>query len=89
MQLSRLVEVSRDVAGTRSRLRKRAYLSECLREARTDEVALIVDYLTGTLPQGRVGLGPAILRELEKHMKSRKSPRSSDLLRERQSIKLK
>ncbi len=64
MQLSRLVKVSRQVAGTRSRLQKIAFLSECLRAAAPEEIKLIVDYLTGALPQGRVGLGPAILRDL-------------------------
>ena len=64
MLLSRIVDVSREVAATRSRLRKRAHLSECLREAASTEVGLIVSYLTGHLPQGRIGLGPAIVREL-------------------------
>ena len=64
MRLSRLVNVSRQVADTRSRLKKRAYLSECLREAAPEEVALIVDYLTGSLPQGRIGLGPAMIKGL-------------------------
>ena len=64
MKLSRLVNVSRQVAGTRSRLKKRAYLSECLREGAAEEIVLIVDYLTGNLPQGRIGLGPAIVRDL-------------------------
>ena len=64
MRLAHLVNVSRQVAGTRSRLKKRAYLSECLREATTEEVALIVHYLTGNLPQGRIGLGPAMIKDL-------------------------
>ena len=64
MLLSHLVRVSLRVASTRSRLAKRAVLSECLREAAPDEVGLVVSYLCGTLPQGRIGLGPAILRTL-------------------------
>ena len=64
MLLSHLVQVSLRVASTRSRLAKRAVLSECLREAAPDEVGLVVSYLCGTLPQGRIGLGPAILRTL-------------------------
>jgi DNA ligase 1 len=57
MLLSRLVEVSNQVAGARSRLKKRALLSRCLQDAGPGEIALIVHYLTGTLPQGRIGLG--------------------------------
>jgi DNA ligase-1 len=64
MRLYELVTTSAEVAGTRSRLRKRAFLSECLRAAAVHEVALVVDYLTGNLPQGRIGLGPAIVRDL-------------------------
>ena len=64
MRLSRLVNVSRQVADTRSRLKKRAYFSQCLREVTPEEVALIVEYLTGSLPQGRIGLGPAIIKDL-------------------------
>jgi DNA ligase-1 len=64
MQLQQLVQTSKDVADTRSRLRKRALLSDCLRAAGPEQVALVVSYLTGNLPQGRIGLGPAILREL-------------------------
>jgi DNA ligase-1 len=57
MQLSHLVDVSRQVAATRSRLTKRALLGRCLREAGSDEVGTVVHYLTGVLPQGRIGLG--------------------------------
>lgn len=39
MQLSRLVDVSNDVAGTRSRLKKRAILADCLRAADPGEPA--------------------------------------------------
>ncbi len=64
MQLVDLVNCSLNVAATRSRLKKRAFLADCLRAAFPDEVALAVHYLGGTLPQGRIGLGPAILRDL-------------------------
>ncbi|MEM9057674.1 MAG: ATP-dependent DNA ligase, partial [Pseudomonadota bacterium] len=64
MELSRLVATSQQVAATRSRLRKTAHLAACLRAAQADEVRLAVDYLSGTLPQGRIGLGPALLRDL-------------------------
>lgn len=64
MQLSRLVEVSSSVAATRSRLKKRALLADCLRAAAPDEVPLVVSYLGGSLPQGKIGLGYAMLSEL-------------------------
>ncbi|MDJ0928479.1 MAG: ATP-dependent DNA ligase [Gammaproteobacteria bacterium] len=64
MQLQILTDTSSKVAATRSRLEKRAALSACLGQADADEVRLIVHYLSGSLPQGRIGLGPAILREL-------------------------
>jgi len=62
--LSELVDVSNAVAGTQSRLEKRERLARLLREARGPEVPVAVSYLAGTLPQGRIGLGPAILRDL-------------------------
>ena len=64
MPLSQLVAASSDVAGTRSRLKKRDYLAAILRVAAPDEIALVVNYLGGALPQGRIGLGPAIVRDL-------------------------
>ena len=63
MQLSELVNVSAQVSATRSRLKKRALLRDALRAARAGEVRLVVDYLSGVLPQGRIGLGPAIVRK--------------------------
>ena len=64
MQLQHLTHASREVAATRSRLRKRAALSACLDRAGPAEAALVVSYLSGVLPQGRIGLGPSILRDL-------------------------
>ncbi|MGR8919438.1 MAG: ATP-dependent DNA ligase, partial [Gammaproteobacteria bacterium] len=40
-------------------------LRDCLRAAGPDELALVVDYLAGRLPQGRIGLGPAVFRALD------------------------
>jgi DNA ligase-1 len=64
MELQALVNASRKVAATRSRLEKRATLGECLRRAGPGDVAVAVAYLGGALPQGRIGLGPAMLRQL-------------------------
>jgi ATP-dependent DNA ligase I len=65
VQLAELVTASAEVAATRSRLRKRSVLSACLRRAAADgELPVAVSYLTGTLPQGRIGLGFANVRGL-------------------------
>jgi DNA ligase-1 len=64
MQLQDLANASREVAATRSRLKKRAALSACLDKAGSAEAALVVSYLSGVLPQGRIGLGPSILRDV-------------------------
>ncbi len=64
MRLAQIVAVSREVAATRKRLEKRRLLAALLSDAGTDRVGLVVSYLSGRLPQGRVGLGPALLRDL-------------------------
>lgn len=64
MKLQQLVDTSRAVAGTRSRLEKRARLAEVLRATDRAKIRLVVNYLSGTLPQGRIGIGPAMLSEL-------------------------
>ena len=64
MDLATLAATSRDVGATRSRLKKQALLADCLRAAGPAEVGIVVDYLSGILPQGRIGLGPSILRAL-------------------------
>ncbi len=61
MTLSELVNVSTAVSKTRSRLKKRALLGDCLRAAGSP--SLVVNYLSGTLPQGRIGVGPAMVRD--------------------------
>ena len=65
MKLNRLVATSHAVAGTRSRLKKRDLLRDILRAATPGELLLVVDYLAGNLPQGKIGLGPALFRELD------------------------
>lgn len=64
MLLQRLVAVSGAVTATRRRLEKRAILAALLREAGRSRVGRVVSYLSGRLPQGRIGLGPALLRDL-------------------------
>lgn len=70
MQLSRVIETSAAVAGTRSRTAKVGLLAEALREAAaaagepSRHVEVVADYLAGTLPQRTVGVGWRGLREL-------------------------
>ncbi|MEC7524657.1 MAG: ATP-dependent DNA ligase [Myxococcota bacterium] len=64
MRLSDIVETSRDVGATRSRKAKQARLAATLRAMSPEEVPVGVSYLSGRLPQGRIGLGWAIFRDL-------------------------
>ena len=61
LKLHRLVEVSSAVAATRSRNAKRDALAEVIRAMGRDELPAGVAYLSGALPQGRVGVGPATI----------------------------
>ncbi|MCA8948491.1 MAG: ATP-dependent DNA ligase [Planctomycetes bacterium] len=63
-RLSQLVATSGDVAATRSRKAKVARIAECLRGASPADASLAAVYLTGVLPQGKLGVGYALLREL-------------------------
>jgi len=57
-----LVEVSRRVAATASRLKKMSELASFLRALPAGEIDIAVHYLTGETLQGRIGLGYATLR---------------------------
>ncbi|MEU3251147.1 ATP-dependent DNA ligase [Streptomyces sp. NPDC006997] len=57
MLLTRLAHVSREVAATSARSRKTALLAELFREAEAADVPLVIPYLAGRLPQGRLGIG--------------------------------
>jgi DNA ligase-1 len=63
MLLDDLVQVSARVSATGGRLDKVALLADALRRASPDDVSLVLHYLSGVLPQGRVGLGWAALQE--------------------------
>jgi DNA ligase-1 len=77
MLLSELVAASRDVAATRSRRSKIERLAKALRALQGEEVALGIAYLHGVLPQGRIGIGPALVRESLFHADSQ--PGGADL----------
>lgn len=61
MLLHDLVQTSRHVTETQSRLEKIGHLSRCLRRLHGDEIEIAVNYLTGRLRQGNIGIGPALL----------------------------
>ncbi|MFD4952730.1 ATP-dependent DNA ligase [Streptomyces sp. NPDC058451] len=61
MLLARLAQVSREVAAASARSRKTALLAELFREAGAEEVPVVIPYLAGRLPQGRLGVGWKVL----------------------------
>ncbi len=61
MQLSRIVDTSNRVARTRSRIAKIEHLTACLRALPAQEIEVGVAYLMGELPQGRIGIGYALI----------------------------
>ncbi|WP_433548883.1 ATP-dependent DNA ligase [Streptomyces sp. CA-294286] len=63
MLLETLARVSRDVAATSARSKKTALLAELFRAAAPEDVPIVVPYLSGRLPQGRIGIGWNLLRE--------------------------
>jgi DNA ligase-1 len=61
MLLARLAEVSREVAATAARSHKTALLAGLFRDAEPDDVPIVIPYLAGRLPQGRLGVGWKVL----------------------------
>src|SRR5436190_590085 len=59
--LAAVVDASRRVAETSSRLAKRDAIAACLRGAAADEVEVAVAYLSGEIRQRRIGIGYATL----------------------------
>src|SRR5438105_2353752 len=62
--LAAIVDASKRVADTSSRLAKRDAIAACLRGAAADEVEIAVAYLAGETRQGRIGIGYATLAAL-------------------------
>ena len=60
--LAELAGVSRAVSSTSARLAKVAALADALRSASSEEVPVVVAYLSGELPQRQIGVGWAALR---------------------------
>ncbi|WP_323450484.1 ATP-dependent DNA ligase [Streptomyces yaizuensis] len=65
MTLARIAGVSRAVAATTARSRKTALLAEVFAETETrpEDVPLVISYLSGRLPQGRIGIGWSALKD--------------------------
>jgi DNA ligase-1 len=64
MLLADLAATSRQVAETGSRLEKIRLLAACLRQVTLPEIEIAVHYLAGSLRQGRIGVGYALLQEV-------------------------
>ena len=62
MLLAELVAASQAVAATRSRIAKVAALANCLRRLDAAERRAGIAWLSGTLPEGRLGIGYAAVR---------------------------
>jgi len=61
VQLTELVEVSRRVAATSSRLEKIAALRACLLRLPLAEIDIGVRFLSGEIRQNKLGVGPAVI----------------------------
>ena len=61
MLLQEIVQTSAAVAESSSRLDKIGHLADLLRRLAADEVAIAIPFLSGELPQGRIGLGRATI----------------------------
>src|SRR6185437_3859258 len=62
LPLASVVETSRRVAATSKRLEKTELLARLLKEARGDEIPVLVSFLSGDTRQGRTGIGYATVR---------------------------
>ncbi|MFK0295762.1 ATP-dependent DNA ligase [Streptomyces sp. NPDC090442] len=63
MLLAALAQVSAEVATTSARSRKAALLAGLFRAADPEDAPLVIPYLAGRLPQGRIGVGWSVLRD--------------------------
>ncbi|MEW1865802.1 ATP-dependent DNA ligase [Streptomyces sp. NPDC088194] len=63
MLFAEVARVSREVARTSARSRKTELLAEFFRAAQPEDAPIAIAYLAGRLPQGRLGIGWAALRD--------------------------
>ncbi len=62
MRISELVAVSTRVGATRARLEKVRHLADLLKALPPEEISTAVEYLSGNIPQGRIGIGYSTVR---------------------------
>jgi len=60
--LATVVGTSRQVAATSARSAKIRLIADCLRSTEAAELEIAVLYLSGEIRQGRIGIGPSLLR---------------------------
>jgi DNA ligase-1 len=65
MLFHKVVDCSTTIRSTSSRLAKIASLSELLAETPPSQVPLVVAYLSGELPQGKIGVGYSLVHAIE------------------------
>ena len=63
MRLAELVDASNGVAAVSGRLEKTSRLAALLKKLQPDEIAIGVAFLSGSLPQGRIGIGWSAIAE--------------------------
>jgi DNA ligase 1 len=63
MRLRALADVSTVVAAARGRLDKIGALADLLKRLLPDEIPVAVSYLSGALPQGRIGIGWSVISQ--------------------------
>jgi ATP-dependent DNA ligase I len=64
MRLADVVRVSQAVADSPGRLQKIAHLADLLRRVPADQLRIVIPFLSGATPQGRIGIGGALLATL-------------------------
>ncbi len=63
MRLARLIEVVGQVRATTKKTEKTGWLADLLRQTRGKDTELAALYLSGTLPQGKIGVGWRMVQE--------------------------
>src|SRR5512140_575324 len=63
MLLNDLVSTSSSIAETSGRLEKIDRLSQLLKRLSPEEVPIAIAYLSGKLPQGRIGIGGSLISQ--------------------------
>jgi len=64
MLLAEIVKTSIQVTATRSRLEKVRLLASCLKQLGEKDINMGVSLLSGRIPQGRIGIGPALIQDV-------------------------